>query len=194
MYSQGAEQRYILEAVAGISAGRYLDIGAWHATTFSNTRALFERGWTGVLIEPSPEPFSGLLREYGNEERISLVCAAVSLERGLAKLFTTADATSTTDREHFRKWEKVCRFYGSFFTPVLTLSDIFNQFGGFDVVSIDAEGISAALFLELMKTEMLPRCICVEHDNNPELRPVAEARTYSEVFRSGENAVFVRGF
>jgi hypothetical protein len=59
-YSQTGEQEYIL-AHSG-PPGHFLDIGAWTATTFSNTRALFEAGWSGVLIEPSPGPFLQLLR------------------------------------------------------------------------------------------------------------------------------------
>jgi hypothetical protein len=61
-YSQFEEQDHILHAVQNITEGRFLDIGSWDAVTFSNTRALFELGWSGVMIEPSPGPFVELLR------------------------------------------------------------------------------------------------------------------------------------
>jgi hypothetical protein len=90
-YSQRDEERYILEVV-GDAPGRFLDIGAWHPTALSNSRALYERGWGGVIIEPSPEPFLNLLKEYGNEDRVSLICAAVGFERTLTRFWATADA------------------------------------------------------------------------------------------------------
>lgn len=61
MYSQQDEEKYILEALEGIT-GTFLDIGAWHPTDKSNTRRLIELGWSGVLIEPSPGPFINLMR------------------------------------------------------------------------------------------------------------------------------------
>jgi len=70
-YSQYGEQDHILKAVvdcwiAGVdpfpSHGTFLDIGSWHPTIFSNTRALIELGWSGVIIEPSPGPFINLMR------------------------------------------------------------------------------------------------------------------------------------
>lgn len=39
IYSQGAEQTAILESVKHLAPGKFLDIGAWHATDKSNPRA-----------------------------------------------------------------------------------------------------------------------------------------------------------
>ena len=62
-YSQFEEQDHILRTFAGLdSPGRFLDIGSWDPITFSNTRALVEMGWSGVMIEPSPGPFLEILR------------------------------------------------------------------------------------------------------------------------------------
>jgi Methyltransferase FkbM domain len=66
-YSQFDEQEHILQALRDVvhadgSPFRFLDIGAWDPITFSNTRALVELGWSGVMIEPAPGPFLELLR------------------------------------------------------------------------------------------------------------------------------------
>lgn len=60
-YSQFEEQDAILQAFAGKTDGRFLDLGAWDPITFSNTRALVGLGWSGVMIEPSPGPFLELM-------------------------------------------------------------------------------------------------------------------------------------
>src|ERR1700683_5262801 len=80
-YSQYGEQAAILaafaptpkEGVVIVQEARFLDIGAYHPTDKSNTRALFELGWSGVMIEPAPGPMRSLLAEYGNEPRIALI-------------------------------------------------------------------------------------------------------------------------
>jgi FkbM family methyltransferase len=68
-YSQFSEQDYILQAFPDpnelnsfLKTGRFLDIGSWDTVTFSNTRALYELGWAGVMIEPSPGPLVEMLR------------------------------------------------------------------------------------------------------------------------------------
>jgi FkbM family methyltransferase len=192
VYSQRDEQRHILAAL-GDTTGRLLEIGSYHPTVFSNSRALIERGWGAVMIEPSPECFLTLLKEYGKNERIDLICAAVGIERGLARLYATADAVSTTDRAQYERWKTAGGFYGSFHTPVITIADILNQFGAFDFVSIDTEGTSKELFRVLLQTGMLPRCICVEYDQHlNECLGIGLSAGYKLIYQSGENLVFSR--
>jgi FkbM family methyltransferase len=191
-YSQGEEQQHIL-AHAG-SSGRFLDVGAWNAEKLSNTRALYElpwKGWAGVLVEPSPEPFAGLLRAYKDDPRIVLVCAAVGAEPGMAKFHASSDALTTSVEENFEKWKTTGGFYGTFHSPVVTIEYLAQLFGTFDFVSIDTEGTSVDIFRSLIRSSMRPKCICVEHDNrNVECLTLAKERGYREVYFSGENQVF----
>jgi len=193
-YSQFDEEQHIVRALKERHGepGRFLDIGAWNPTCFSNTRALFERGWSGVMIEPSPEPFLNLLKEYGNEPRVQLVCAAMGWEHGLAKIHATADGVSTLSDDFKEKWKGVGGYYGQFWTTVLTWANVFDQFGGFDFINIDAEGISAELFLKLMDTECRPTCICLEHDGRlVEASQRATEQGYRITYSNGTNVVMV---
>src|SRR5277367_3528293 len=94
VYSQNDEQRHILEAMES-QVGRFLEIGAYDGHTFSNTMALVERGWSGVLVEPGVDAFKGLLEWHGKNEKLTLVHAAVGCNRGLVKFWNSADALST---------------------------------------------------------------------------------------------------
>lgn len=194
MYSQHDEERHILKAVEGIKAGRFLDIGAWHAKQFSNTRALYERGWSGILIEPSPEPFAGLLKEYGNDPRITLIHAAAGFERNCVRLHASADAVTTSSDEVYEKWKQSVAFDGVFYSPILTLEDLFNQFGGgYDFVNFDAEGISVDLFSRYIGLGQRPRCICVEHDDRiVECAQHAQTAGYRQIYLNGTNVVFAQ--
>jgi hypothetical protein len=202
MYSQYNEEDLILAAFEVPSeAPLFLDIGAWHPTIFSNTRALIERGWGGVIIEPSPGPFINLLRacvkcgdvppeahvevdgrmpippmtcakcggsRYGVEERLTFILAGVGLAPGIVKMAATNDALSTSSKAEYEKWKEVGGFYGHYLCPMISLEQISNQFGGFDMINIDAEGVSCDLFLRALKLGWRPRVWCVELDKGRE--------------------------
>ena len=144
--------------------GRFLDIGAYHPTVFSNTRALYELGWSGVMFEPSPGPMRALVAEYGNEPRIELVQAAVSLTPGAVLLHVTDDAVSTSCPDEYEVWREKGGYIGKLLVPALTVADILNRWGSFDFVNIDAEGVSADLFLEFLRRDQMSPCYCVEVD------------------------------
>lgn len=197
MYSQFLEEHYILAAFAGGNSPRaLLDIGAFHATDKSNSRALIELGWSAILIEPSPGPLLGLVKEYGHapiSESVQVIGACVGLEQGLVKFHVTDDAVSTSDQGNFELWSEKGGFYGTMLSPVITLEQISNQFGGFDFCSIDAEGVSVDLFLRMMSLQWEPHCICLEHDNRlAEILQAASARGYCSTYANGTNVILVR--
>jgi FkbM family methyltransferase len=192
-YSQTDEERYILQAVRNVDCGRFLDVGAFHPQNLSNTRALFELGWSGVMVEPSPGPLLSLLMEYGDEERIRLVSGAVGVQRELTRFHATSDALTTSNLGNYELWKGNGGFFGSFYVPVMTFPDIIRQFGEFDFVSIDAEGTSVDLMHGLLATEMLPTCLCVEYDaRGRECMDAAARHGYHAIYTSAENIVFAR--
>lgn len=194
-YSQNDEQRVILEAFHGHKPGRFLDIGAYDAKMLSNTRALYELGWGGVMIEPSPECFAGLMREYGHDPRIELVLGAVGRRDDLIKMHMTADALSTSDVGHLERLGDSVKFSGRAYVWQLDLRELLARLGRiFDFVNIDVEGSSAELFLYALDCMIIPpRVYCVEHDHrHAQMCLKASAHGYREAMRSGENCVFVR--
>lgn len=200
MYSQGQEETAILEACKnirnGAAPGRLLDIGAWNAKTFSNSRALIELGWGALLIEPSPGPMLGLLEEYGNaqpELPVTLMQAAVGIEPGFVEMHITEDAVSTSNAAVFEQWKGTAKYRGNLLIPVITLEQIMNQFGGFDFWSIDAEGLSGDLFQRMLALGYYPHCVCVELDGRmSELCSAATRHGYKVTFSNETNMVVVR--
>jgi FkbM family methyltransferase len=198
MYSQSEEEKYIVEACATIpridqKPLRFLDIGAFDAKVFSNIRALYEKGWSGVVIEPSPGPLRDLVREYSlypNENRVEVISGAVGLEAGLRKIRVTDDAVSGNEQA---RWDEAGGFYGEVYVAFFTVQQIIYQFGAFDMVSIDTEGSSVDVLKALLEIPMDPRCIVVEHDNRfVELLTAAQAKGYQPAYTSAENVVLVK--
>lgn len=57
-YAQNQEDVLLLRALGHISAGFYVDVGASHPEEDSVTKAFYDRGWTGINIEPSAQTFA----------------------------------------------------------------------------------------------------------------------------------------
>lgn len=196
LYSQNDEQRLIAEAVGG-TVGRFLDIGANDGAYLSNTLALVERGWSGVLVEPNPWTFARLVERHGDNPRLTLVNAAVGLEWGMTKFWpaTTDTGLSTTEEDQREKRAARAAYRQPFHIAVVPLEVLLKRIDGpVDVLSIDTEGTSVDLFLRFPVAKYTPRVICVEHDGKQDqCCRHAASLGYWEVGRNNENLVFVKG-
>ena len=194
MYSQNEEEKYILKAVGYKTDGRFLDIGAYDGKTFSNTLALIERGWEGVMVEPGLHAFESLLARHGRNQRLALVHAAVGYGDRLAAFWDSFEPYGTTHVPNVRKWKHLAHFSHGYLTSLITLEELFKQFPEpIDVLSIDTEGTSVDLFLHFPLPLFLPAVLCVEHDGRvDECLEHAGRYGYKLVYQSAENLVLVR--
>src|SRR6478609_4530845 len=103
-YSQNAEEQHILEYFKDQPTGRFLDIGAFDVFKFSNTRALFEKGWGGILVEPVPALYKAIADHYSPYQNIEVLNCAVGDRGGEIDFFESEDAVSTSNAAHAAKW------------------------------------------------------------------------------------------
>lgn len=197
-YSQYDEEKTIISLTrdCAFERRRFLDIGAWEPKTFSNSRALYEAGWSGVVVDPSPAAILKQVEEYGSEPRIEIVSLAVGCVAGgygsILPIQITDDCVSTL--EGARDLHPTAKYTGKILVQVVPISDILMRFGmGFGFVNIDIEGQSVAVFYEAIKANLEPACYCVEHDGRmSELCAAATGAGYALVYSNGVNAVFGR--
>lgn len=188
-FSQDEEEKFILEHTP--ETGRFLDIGAWHPEELSNTRALYLRGWTGVLIDPSPKAVDALLSVYGHDDRMVIVPAMVGDERTLRELHVSDGPYSTAHQDAADRYSELANFRGKLFVPQFTLEEIIDHWGPFHFVNLDIEGGSVDLLKNLLHIPMQPACICVEHDGRwDEAVFLAQRAGYRLVHANGTNCVF----
>jgi len=201
-YSQYAEDETfvrLLQTQMGNCTGRLLEIGAWHPTTFSNSRALIELGWSAVLVDFSPGAVKDLAKEYVNNDKVMVVQTAITpVDSGLRRFDITDEGVSTSEPEIKEKWAKVGGFYGALWVPVLSLDTFLSMMPGpgFDFVSIDAEGLSTELAIGLVRDcHRRPRVMCVEHDDKiVELMQVMQQQRYTAPWVNGTNIILETGF
>jgi FkbM family methyltransferase len=191
MYSQNYEEQIILDYF-GDAFGRFYDIGAWDGKTFSNTRALLEKGWTGVMVEPSPAAFVGLLKncaEFGDRAR--LVNAAITPKPSLMEFYDAGgDAVGSLSPKHAQRWGlgKV-----KFTVHTLAAPSLFSAFGPAEFINLDVESINAILFQCLPFAWPELRLVCVEHDgHDKQMEEFAKPAGFKAIHRNAENLILAR--
>jgi FkbM family methyltransferase len=198
-YSQNDEEVVIVDFFqkAGLTQGRFLDIGAYDGKAFSNTLRLAELGWGGVCVEPSPSVFPALLKLHGDNPNIVLINAAVGFSAGLVEFYDAGgDAISTTSVPHMQKWQMGWSVnYKRFFVYTVPISELFAHFGmAFEFINIDVEDANWSLF-QALPFNLLERTrmICIEHDGMAD-RMLALAAPYGfrQVYMNGENLILAR--
>lgn len=144
-YSQNNEQEIILKYFGdnrcfGDYKGSFLDIGAYNGVDISNTRALLELGWSGIMVEPNPFNLVDLInncREFG--DRAKIISGAVGEASSLCRLHLDDSpgrgwaATLCGDKPGRSDPSKI-----HLEVPVIYPSVLY-KFGPFDLISIDAE-------------------------------------------------------
>ncbi len=193
-YSQRDEESVILEHFKD-RMGRFLDVGAYDPKQFSNVRALWDRGWSGVFVEPSPHAFRAFMREYGGDCRALLVNAAVDPQPGLKGFSACEDGVSTLSDAHRDMWMKDRSIE---YTPIVVNTVSFADLlrfvkPEFDFVSIDVEGGNWDLVVSVDWKTFRPEMVCVETDGRfGALATVFECHGYREVHRTAENLIVAR--
>ena len=188
-YSQDNEEVVILEHF-GARVGKFLDIGAADGIHFSNTRALVERGWGGVMVEPSPRQFMQLWELYKNHTGIVLVNAALSAFAKLVPFHYSPDTVvNTINKDVHEEWARDFTYWQwkIFTLPVERFLEEFPY--TFDFVSIDAEGESWTIAKELLAYKMRSELLCVEHDKNQ----LTAIDGYKLIHSNGNNTIWKLG-
>lgn len=200
MHSQNNEEQVILDYFKDFT-GAFIDIGANDGKTFSNTRALAERGWKGVLVEPSPKAFEKLKSLYDGHKGFYLYPFAVTDHNGKKMLQESGSLCSAADVglvSTFHDHEKA-RFSKSVgYTPVEVKSFRWKTFlnrlriKDFDMVSMDCEGDELNILPEMDLSKV--RLIVIEWNGKPELKTEYEKYLdgFNLVYTSAENLIYSR--
>lgn len=195
MYSQNDEEQVITSYFEG-RTGRFLDIGAGHPFRFSNTRALYERGWKGVLVEPAPSFLPLHQAEYGSDPEMQVLGVCVGLENGVVDFWHSPNASvSTTVESELARWTDGREF-------VRTTAEMVDvphllaraKYKAFEFINIDTEGNVEEIMDQLDPRPLGCELMCVEwNSKNLEWFEAYFARfNWRPLYRSAENLIYAR--
>ncbi len=100
-YSQSGEEGIVSRIfdLIGCRSGLCCEFGAWDGIYLSNTRALMEAGWRGLLIEPDPERYEQLCATYPAGS--PAVCVRSFVDTGTNSLAQIAARAGILERFNF---------------------------------------------------------------------------------------------
>lgn len=140
-WSQGGEDLALLSVFSKIRPGRYIDIGAHHPSRFSNTRHLYQMGWTGVNIDADQDLVDEFL--LSRPKDVSFVAAIGSQPEYVLHVFNEK-LVSTTDSARITPEVSIGRKYmGSRKVRGVSLRKVIDDYfpeERVDLISIDIEG------------------------------------------------------
>ena len=76
-YAQNSEDVVLWRALKSIDEGTYVDVGAADPDEDSVTKAFYERGWSGLNVEPAPD-YAERLAAARPRDRLAQVCAGAT--------------------------------------------------------------------------------------------------------------------
>ncbi|MBP0494960.1 FkbM family methyltransferase [Roseomonas indoligenes] len=173
-YAQNFEDVLLWRALKQQSSGFYVDVGAADPDKDSVTRAFYDRGWTGINIEPVPE-FSARLRAARPRD-INLDIAAGS-GSGEATLHVVAETgLSTTQDDVAQDITSQGLTHNSRTVRVRSLTDILTEHAPPTIhfLKIDVEGSERAVLEGCDLSLFRPWIVLVEAT-----APMSEVQTHS---------------
>lgn len=186
MYSQREEEKYILEFFKDKKKGTVLEIGAFNAELFSNSRALILKGWDAVLIEASPKCYNTICSFYQREcansldyfdntsfllkngSSVYVYNYAIAEKNGELEFYDSEGAVATGSKQHYDIWKTYQKDFKVINVPSLSW-DTFNSTRGFkcyDFISIDVEGMDWEVLKQIDLNKTQTELLCIEMTYN----------------------------
>lgn len=203
MHSQNAEEQAILNYFNG-RVGTFLSVGENDGLTFSNVRALAERNWRGVCVEPSPKAFEKLKALYEGHKGIYCYQVALGDHNGKAMLQESGPLVGVNDVAlvstfHAREMDRFKRTvkYEPVEVKMFKWKTFFNRLTikEFDFISLDCEASELQFLpdIDLSKTEL----ICLETNGKQDLKNqyleiTGKFGLNKVIYESGENIIVSR--
>lgn len=185
-YSQHGEQQVITDYFKGF-IGTLLDLGANDGVTFSNSRALLDVGWFGVLVEPSEKTFKELQKNCGHFP-VQLHNVGISDYCGSAEFYESGSLCSPDDHSlissikesETERWKKKSKpsdpivEFTKTTIPVVDFKTLLknSRCDTFDFITIDVEGMEVEILKQMDLKALGCKMICLEYNGKSEIAEI----------------------
>ncbi len=162
-------------AFKGVKAGFYLDVGGFDPVNDSVTQAFYERGWSGINIEPVPALAKKFRESRPRDINLML---AVSDRKGMTKMFEIAETgLSTLDAEAARSQANSARKVIEHDMETTTLAEICSSHvtGDIHFLKVDVEGAEAEVLRGMDFVKWRPWIVLVEATKPESTEPSHES-------------------
>ncbi|MEP4149538.1 MAG: FkbM family methyltransferase [Halioglobus sp.] len=198
-YAQNLEDVVLWRALGNIEGGFYIDVGANDPVDDSVTKLFYDKGWTGINIEPIEQWHEKL--ELERPKDINLKVAAGDRAGELTIYDLPDTGLSTSDKATAERHEKDRGYSKNAVTvPLVTLTSICEKYSKGDIhfLKIDVEGAEAEVIRGMDLSHIRPWILVVEA-TQPNLpiedfdswEPILVEANYKFVYFDGLNRFYI---
>ena len=195
-FSQGKEETFLLKYFNKKEKGFFIDVGCHDPFRYSNTQALYRKGWSGINIDANPDT----IRKFNKyRKRDTNICALISDANCPLEYCYYDDHALNGVHNYLRKDFLINKGYKILKTETInttTLNKVLkkSKFKVIDLLSIDVEGhemeVLKSINFDIYTVELI---IVEENGNENELR-IFLKKKYSLIARIDRNLVFKKKF
>jgi FkbM family methyltransferase len=177
----------------------YLDIGASHAMKMSNSALAYERGGSGVLVEPDPDHCRELRRRRSRDIVIEAGAAfderrsatLIRFEQSVFNTFSEEQAQSVVDwyKNRDPANSRMRDRIQAVLVPVMEIVAQHFSDRPCHILDIDAEGVDNAILASIRFDRFTPWLICIERPSVAMSAKLADAE-YQLMAKTPHNSIF----
>ncbi len=198
-YAQNFEDVILARAFREQASGFYIDIGVWEPTKDSVTKHFYDRGWSGVNVEPVPRQFEVIAADRIRDININ---AAVSTVAGpLTLSHVKGTGLSTSRKDYAERHSSSGLEIEEIRVQTISLRDLCAQHAGhrpIDFLKIDVEGAEADVVRSGDWNLYRPRIVVIEATeprlpiaSHAEWEPLMLGAGYLQCYFDGLNRWYV---
>ncbi len=196
-YSHNLEDVMVWRALSKtkIDHGYYIDVGANDPINASVTKGFYDKGYSGINIEPIRRHFDQLQKQRPKDINLQV---AVSNVNGVAHFYENESDELSTIVENIGHSYKTTYNLKEYDVPTRTLTDICMEYQVTEVhfLKIDVEGAEKEVFEGLDLTIIRPWIILAEADKDGESsyklwEPILVNHDYHFVYSDGSNRFYI---
>jgi len=194
-YSQYGEDLILDGILEYKKRGFFIDIGANDPVIFNNTKRFYDRGWSGINIEPNPVLYKKFASQRTRDINLNLGVGLNSQEMPFYLL--SADTLSSFSKSDAKRNSILFneRIIDIKNIQMVALSQIFKDYSdnrNIDFISVDVEGYEMEVIKSNDWTKYRPRLILIEIAHNTmEIISYLKNCEYELVFKNSTNGIFL---
>lgn len=185
----------VIDILTGMkSRGFYVDVGANDPDHLSNTKRFYDRGWSGITIEPDPLLSAELRRKRPRDIVLGIGVGEGSGEMDFYRMSDSVYSCFGAEAADYNQSHFSAEVIAVEKVMVLPLREIFRehlQRREIDFLSVDVEGLDEGVLMSNDWALYRPKVVMVELDRSQQsMISLLKGVGYELVYNNGLNGIF----